>query len=852
MLPVIFFGILDIFISMPVSAAGHRLMTVDDMMQVEGLAAAVSDPNGRWLIFERLRPYDQSDDFTFRTYAAQHTGHQLWRYNLKAEGAPEPLPGLDPVPHSYLQGFSQSGSFLAVMQYRLGGLSLAAYDMSTDKAVMFEGTPAYSRDGAHNPVWISDDELMFAALPEGTLPELTSVRVHTGRTLAKAWEDAWRGDVVTASEVRTVAQDASGDLELGSLVRANARTGQSEVVAEGLYADLRISPDRRYLAALAISKPRPTDPNALVEDDPRRYRLALFNLETGNARMLAPELEFFPYTIAWAPDGRHLAAFGWTPNQTPHDGRFYVIDAQSGSTVRYDHVGLDLTSERERGWLQRPERVSFLGDGLAVFARRIPAQEDQAPRFTYKDVRQVGLTKPDWYLLSPDDTSRNLTADLPGVSGIAVHAGNGHLTVAADDGVYRLHADGQRRRLTPVVSGRFTLLQSGTFATRSSVIRPEFGDEAILSVTGDGTAKIVMVDLRDGHEDQSVVADAPSADATPLAGSLAAGKVLFRAEEGPVSRLLLGSSGMNGAPREIARINPHFANIDLGTWKTVSYQVKDPNGGDPQMIESCVLLPPGYKFGTLLPLVVEVYPNAAPTCQSGEQQISVYTVNWSPYLWSGKGYAYARLTTPRALTRTKDGPIAGMPAAVDAGVDALVKERFVDPNRVAIIGYSQGGISALYAGAYSEKFRAVIAMNSWADLFSHYFGPNGIYSYIYGEYFGDFMRYDNVAGSDFGIGRTPFEDPGTYIRNSPMFLAPRIDAPVMLVHSDMDSFSMYQFDEMFGALSRAGKDVRYVRYWGEGHGPSSPANIRDLWRRMSDFLTENGVAPQSPQLHDMN
>ena len=78
-----------------------------------------------------------------------------------------------------------------------------------------------------------------------------------------------------------------------------------------------------------------------------------------------------------------------------------------------------------------------------------------------------------------------------------------------------------------------------------------------------------------------------------------------------------------------------------------------------------------------------------------------------------------------------------------------------------------------------------------------------------------------------------------------MFLAPQITAPVMLIHSDMDSFSMSQFDEMYGALLRAGKDARYIRYWGEGHGPSSPANIRDMWSRMDAFLAETGVAPNA-------
>ena len=63
------------------------------------------------------------------------------------------------------------------------------------------------------------------------------------------------------------------------------------------------------------------------------------------------------------------------------------------------------------------------------------------------------------------------------------------------------------------------------------------------------------------------------------------------------------------------------------------------------------------------------------------------------------------------------------------------------------------------------------------------------------------------------------------------------------MHSDMDSFSMDQFDEMYSALLRAGKDARYVRYWGEGHGPSSRANIRDMGARFNAFMEEVGAVP---------
>jgi dipeptidyl aminopeptidase/acylaminoacyl peptidase len=53
-----------------------------------------------------------------------------------------------------------------------------------------------------------------------------------------------------------------------------------------------------------------------------------------------------------------------------------------------------------------------------------------------------------------------------------------------------------------------------------------------------------------------------------------------------------------------------------------------------------------------------------------------------------------------------------------------------------------------------------------------------------------------------------------------------------MIHSDMDAFGLSQYDEMFTALYRQRKEARFVRYWGEGHAPSSPANLRDMWERI--------------------
>lgn len=833
-------AILGLAVSGPYAKADDKRLSLDDMMKVEGIGSAVIDPSGRWLVYERLRPYDEIEDYSFRTYAFGKSGHQLWRYDLDGGGEPELLPGIDPAPHTWAETFSPSGRYLAFVQYRFGTLSLGAYDMVEDVSVTFQPTPAVSRTGAYNPVWISDTELVFTALPVGEQPMTTSVRAVTGNRLAKAWVDAWKNTAPTADEVRTQPLAEPGGLTPGRLVRANATNGQVQVLARGLHADLRLSPDRSALATLAVSSPERTDPNRRVESDLHHYTITLFDLSTGTSSALAPELEVMPYTISWDPAGRGLAAFGWRRGADPRSGRFHVVDSSTSAVTRFDHVGLDLVSERERGGLQRPERAMFLNDTLALFARPIPATEDQTPRFTHQDIRPAGLPAADWYQVSATGHHENLTEGLPGVSGVPVHAGPGHITLWSPNGVYRLSAEGERRRLAEGLIGRLRYLTAGTFMTRSGVVRPEFADEGIFRVDTGSTSKIVMLDLREGQEEIRRSIATADADMIPLAGSMLADAVVFTSDDGVVTELLVGRTSDNRPPTAIALLNGHLADVDFGTWQKVSYQVADPAGILPtKSIETCLLIPPDADSATQQPLIVDVYPGASGGCRDTEPHLS-YPDPHSPYLWAGMGYAYARVTTPTARIRTKEGPIAGLPSLVDAGVDAIIATGRVDPDRIVLHGFSQGGVSALYVAAHSKRYRAVIAKNGWADLFSHYFGGTGVYAYFY-EDFGAYLGYDSVKGSDFGIGRTPFEDPETYYRNSPVFLARRIDTPVLLMHSDLDSFDMAQFDEMFGALKRAGKDARYVRYWGEGHGPSSPANIRDMWGRMLAFLDEQGA-----------
>ena len=69
--------------------------------------------------------------------------------------------------------------------------------------------------------------------------------------------------------------------------------------------------------------------------------------------------------------------------------------------------------------------------------------------------------------------------------------------------------------------------------------------------------------------------------------------------------------------------------------------------------------------------------------------------------------------------------------------------------------------------------------------------------------------------------------------NSPIFFLDRAQTPLLILHGDVDFSPMQQAEEVFTGLYRMGKRVRFVRYWGEGHGAAdSAANLRDRWQHI--------------------
>ncbi len=826
-------------------------VTVEDALNTEYIGRAEFSPDGSWLAYNLVPPYAELSDYSYWMRAGGLSGHQLWLKNLESGEPPRLQPGLDPAATNFLFGISPDSARVVVMEHRLGRLRLAACRIGRNDCTWFDPMPDIRDRYVAGPqwnerlVWTSEATFVMPVRRPGLPGSEMRSRAATGAFLWEAWNAAWSGQGVTASEAVSTARDRSGDLAEGALAEFDLSDGQARILVPGRHAGAAASPDGQYLLAARVSeRARPPSSAAPVarETHPlfdRRYAPSLIDAASGEVRILETPFHVDPGSFTWRADSGAFAVFGWGREQAPEDGQFYLFELHALVPVRATPGAFRLTaslSDPAFRWWAGPARAVLLQDGLVVHGR---AADDQSPG---------------WFLLRPEAAPEKLSGSevVPWADIVAEDAGAA--VVLTEDAALRLAPGEAPRRLEFPGAASVRVPEYRTDAEHgwsgesfpvARLTKRTLPAQALLAVrSGLGNDRSVETAQFEPTQVPGFRMDLPGQGGRVLAASEAANAVLATYKDGAATRLVLSRSGL--APEQLALINARLNRVSHPRTREIRYTLRTPDGMAPaRQLAACLLLPPGFEPSRKYPVVIEIYPSGT----AGGCRTFADTPGAGPMagdLWAARGFIYIRPAFPLDLVRTQDDPLGGLGALVDQTIDALDAEGYADTGRVVIYGVSQGGIASLAAAVQSRRPAAIISMNGWADYFSHYFGARGLMRYFHLDQNGGDNRWryeclgDGPAhGCPFGFGASALSEPEIFAGASPVAQAEGISAPVLLVHSDFDYFDIGQYDEMFGALYRAGKEARYVRYWGEGHGLSSPANIRDLWARIDAFLAEH-------------
>jgi dipeptidyl aminopeptidase/acylaminoacyl peptidase len=155
---------------------------------------------------------------------------------------------------------------------------------------------------------------------------------------------------------------------------------------------------------------------------------------------------------------------------------------------------------------------------------------------------------------------------------------------------------------------------------------------------------------------------------------------------------------------------------------------------------------------------------------------------------------------------------------INMGVDYLIAQGKVDPDRVATLGWSNGSILSIsLITTYPARYKAASV------------GAGDV------EWISDWGNVDFGESFDtYYFGKSPFEDPQLYIRKSPFFKMDKVQAPVLIFHGTADrNVPPAQSWSFFRALQYFGKTVKFVVFPGEPHGPRK---LTHQMRKVEDEL----------------
>ncbi len=155
---------------------------------------------------------------------------------------------------------------------------------------------------------------------------------------------------------------------------------------------------------------------------------------------------------------------------------------------------------------------------------------------------------------------------------------------------------------------------------------------------------------------------------------------------------------------------------------------------------------------------------------------------------------------------------------------------FINEKKIGLQGQSWGGYQIAYLVTQTNLFAAAMAGAPVSNMTSAYGGIR------WESGMSRMFQYEETQSR---IGGTLWEKPLRYVENSPLFMAPKVNTPLLMMSNDNDgAVPWYQGVEFFMALYRLQKPVWMINYNGMGHNLESQfwANRVDLSRRMFQFF----------------
>jgi len=270
-------------------------------------------------------------------------------------------------------------------------------------------------------------------------------------------------------------------------------------------------------------------------------------------------------------------------------------------------------------------------------------------------------------------------------------------------------------------------------------------------------------------------------------------------------------------PLRITNANPQQEKYNWGTAKVISWK-----NYDGSLNEGLLFLPENYDASKKYPVIVDFYETHSNDLRNYiAPEHSEATINIVTYV--SNNYIVFRPDVHFAV----GAPGESSYNAVVSGTEELIKRGIADKDRIGLQGHSWSGFQVNYLVTRTNIFKCASPGAGVVDMISDYTTVRGTGA----------PRMFMYETGQCRLGKTLWEDPQMYIKNSPIFNVDKIQTPLLIFHCDDDAAVTFsQGLSLFLAMRRLHKPAWLLNYKHEGHVLSGRAAQIDWEIRTKQFF----------------